>query len=99
MLKILERFQKRVINLLNKDDEDSGIAEARPDIMSDIVFLWIFRNVMPVLLIALLINIVIIFAVPAEVTMSRWFCLKDPLSIALGFIIAKATRFLFKGIS
>lgn len=55
----------------------------------DIVPAWLFRNLVPVLLTALAINLAIIFITPAEYSESLWFRLKDPLSLGLAYLIFK----------
>lgn len=48
---------------------------------------WMMSNVVPVLLIALIINLAIMFTVPVKITMAQWFWLKDPISLGLGYIL------------
>ena len=50
---------------------------------------WLLHNLVPVLLMALAIDLTIMFTVPVEVTMSRWFWVKDPVSIGVAYLICK----------
>lgn len=49
----------------------------------------LYRSVVPILMIALAIDLIIMFTVPVEVTMSQWFWLKSPLSIFVAYLIGK----------
>ena len=54
---------------------------------------WLHHNVVtPVFLIALIINLTIMFTAPVEVTFQKWLLLKDPLSLIAGFLIFKLIR-------
>lgn len=89
MNKQIERLQKWAMKLIEDDSHISEAREEYDDLMLDEFFRWLFRNVLPVLVLALIINLTIMFTVPIEVTMSKWFWLKDILSIALGYFLVK----------
>lgn len=48
---------------------------------------WTLRNMVPVILIALAIEIVIMLASPIKIAMSEWFWVKDPLSLVISYLI------------
>ena len=48
---------------------------------------WLMRNLVPVLLISLVIDITVIFIVPMEYTMEWWFRLKDVFSFICAILI------------
>lgn len=85
--RLLEKFISEDIDMIN-------MAESESDILMDKVFPWIFRNVMPVLIIGLMIDIIIMFSVPVETTMTSCFWLKDPISLCMGFLIVRVFYFL-----
>ncbi len=89
MSKQLERLQKWTTKFIEDDSHISEAGEKHDDLMLDEFFRWLFRNVLPVLVLALVINLTIMFTVPIEVTMTKWFWLKDILSIALGYFLVK----------
>lgn len=96
MNKQIERFKHRMVCYLNECDQPDEVVITELDVVYGKVFTWLFRNVMPALLIAVIADIAIMFSVPVEFTMYESFWLKDPLSIAIGFIIAGIVRKLFK---
>lgn len=85
--RLLEKFISEDIDMIN-------MAESESDILMDKVFPWIFRNVMPVLIIGLMIDITIMFSVPVENAMSSRFWLKDSLPLCLGFLLVRVFYFL-----
>lgn len=90
MNKQLNRRLKHIEKLLCDAPKDIDIMENPIDTSFDGVFKWLLGNVLPVCSIALIINIAIMFALPVETAMSRWFWLKDPLSFILAYIVVKA---------
>lgn len=48
---------------------------------------WAIHNLCPILLIALVIDVTIIFTVPVEVTMLKWYWLKSPIAISLAYLL------------
>lgn len=90
MNKRLNRRLKHIEKLLCDAPEDIDIMENPIDTSFDGVFKWLLGNVLPVCSIALIINIAIMFTLPVETAMSRWFWLKDPLSFILAYISVKA---------
>lgn len=67
-------------------------AGSKINVSMERVLRWMFFNLTPVLMIAQAINLLIIFNAPIEMTMSSWFCFKDPLSIAVAFILFRYCR-------
>lgn len=86
-LKSIEKF-------LRDEPEDIDIMENQIDTSFDEVFRCIYENILPVCTIALVINLTIIFTLPVEVAMSRWFWLKDPISFLLAPILVRAISYL-----
>lgn len=72
----------------------SEIQENSIDTAVESALSWLLHNLVTVLLIALAIDLTIMFTVPVEVTMSRWFWVKDPVSIGVAYLICK----LFKSV-
>lgn len=64
------------------------------DLAIERILFWSLNNLVPVLLIALTIDLTIMFTSPMEVAMSRWFWIKDPVSIVVAYLICK----LFKSV-
>lgn len=48
---------------------------------------WMARRVCPVLLISIVLQLVVLFNVPLELTAAQWFWLKDPLSLVAAELI------------
>lgn len=92
MGKQIERLQKWAMKLIEDDSHVSEAREEYDNLMLDEFFRWLFRNVLPVLVLALIINLTIMFIVPIEETMSKWFWLNDILSISLGYFLFKKIR-------
>ncbi len=90
----INQLRKHFERFIVEDGDVTEIEEVQNDIIMDKVFPWIVRNVISVLGVALIVDIVIMFSVPVETTMSRWFWLKDPLSVCMGFIIVKVLCYL-----
>ena len=86
----LNRRLKRIEKFLCDEPEDINIMENPIDISFDGVFKWLLGNVLPVCSLTLIINLAIMFTLPVETAMSRWFWLKDPLSFILAYIVVKA---------
>ena len=89
----INQFRKRFENFISEDVEITESEEVQNDIMNR-VLTWIVRNVISILGVALIIDIMIIFSVPVETTMSRWFWLKEPLSVCMGFILVKVIYYM-----
>lgn len=89
----LERFQRRLEKLIGEEEE--SIVENQFDAMIGRALHWLIRNLLPTLTLALIINITLMFVTPADIIMSRWFWLKDPLSIVAAFAIVGAARYFF----
>lgn len=64
------------------------------DLAVERALFWLLNNLVPVLLIALAIDLIIMFTLPVEAAMSRWFWIKDPVSIGVAYLMCK----LFKTI-
>lgn len=92
-------FQKQIERLLTDGEENAGMMESQSGIVSDEVFKWLFRNILPILLCALSINLFTMFTIPVEATMSKWFWLKDPLSIIIGYVVVRTNRYIFNNFS
>lgn len=78
----MERFVVEDVDVLEKMEKQHCDSVNR-------VFRWIFMNVMPVLVLALIIDITFMFAVPIEVAKSEWYWIKDPVSIIISFILVR----------
>lgn len=87
-------MKKRIENWL--EDFDSPNSEpASYSKMDDVIggaLQWSVRNLLPILLLALALNLLILFTLPMEMTMLKWFWLKDPLSITVAFILFRFCR-------
>lgn len=90
MNKQLNRRLKRLEKFLCDEPEDIEVMENPIETSFDEVFKWLFGNFLPVCSLALIINLAILFTLPVEVVMSRWFWLKDPLSFIFAYIVVKA---------
>lgn len=89
------RCLKRINEFISDEPDDIDIVEESPiDTSFREVLRWISENVLPVCTIALIINLTVMFTLPIEIAMSRWFWVKDPLSILLAFILVKAFNYL-----
>lgn len=89
------RFQKQIERLLADGEENNGVMETQSGKVIDEVFKWLLRNILPILICALTINLFIMFTIPVGATMSKWFWLKDLLSIIIGYVIVRTNRHRF----
>lgn len=91
--KDMARLDERLKLWLESYSDEAGSAKSaspdRPSAPMDVRFTSIIRRVLPILILALAINLGIIFTLPIDATMGRWFWLKDPLSIALAYLMIK----------
>lgn len=85
---------RSIENFFCDESEDADIMENQIDSFFDGAFKWLIGHALPVCVIMLIINLTIMFALPVEAAMSRWFWLKDPLSFILAYIVVKANNYL-----
>lgn len=85
MKKQIEKLRQWIAD----EPTDSEIQENSIDTAVKSALSWLLHNLVPVLLIALAIDLTIMFTVPVEVAMSRWFWLKGPISIIVAYLISK----------
>lgn len=90
MKKQIEKLRQWIAD----EPTDSEIQENSIDTAVESALSWLLHNLVPVLLMALAIDLTIMFTVPVDVTMSRWFWIKAPVSIAVAYLICK----LFKSV-
>ena len=92
MSRRLELFHRRVESLF--DDKEEEVEESRFNIMIRQVFQWLFRNLLPLLLLVLVINVTLMFVAPVEISMSIWFWMKDLFTIVACYAIFRIFRSL-----
>lgn len=85
-----DKHLRSIENFLCDESEVADVKENQIDSFFDEAFKWLIGHVIPVCSIALIINLAIMFTLPVETAMSRWFWLKDPLSFILAYIVVKA---------
>lgn len=85
----MEKQIEKLRQWIADEPTDSEIQENSIDTAVESALSWLLHNLVPVLLMALTINLTIMFTSPMEVAMSRWFWLKTPLSIAVAYLICK----------
>ncbi len=85
MKKQIEKIRQRIA----EEPTESGTQKKPLDIAMERVLHRLLRYLVPVCLIAVVINLTIMFTAPVEVTVSRWFWLKEPISIGAACLICK----------
>ena len=85
MDKVAERLRLWITN-------EPTIQRNSIDTVIERILLWLLRHLVPVLLMALVINLIILCASTVEATMSPWFWLKDPVSVVAAYLICKSLR-------
>lgn len=85
MGKIFEKIEKWIAD----EPVEQGSQKTSIDLAVESALSWLLNNLVPVLLIALAIDLTIIFTSSIGVTMSRWFWIKDPVSIGVAYLISK----------
>lgn len=90
--KIMEKILEKIERWIADEPTESETQKSSLDIAIEQVMYRLLRCVVPVLLIALVINLTIMFTVPIEMAMSRWFWLKDPISIGAAYFIHKLLK-------
>ena len=88
----MEKFLEKIERWIADEPTESETQKSSLDIAVERVLYRLLRCVAPVLLIALVINLTIMFTVPIEMAMSRWFWLKDPISIGAAYFIHKLLK-------
>ena len=86
---IMEKILEKIERWIADEPTESETQKSSLDIAIEQVMYRLLRCVVPVLLIALVINLTIMFTVPIGMAMSRWFWLKDPISIGAAYFIHK----------
>ena len=90
MGKQIEKFKQWIVNdPVEQEPQEDPIDKAVNRALS-----WLLRNLIPVLLISLVIDVTIIFTTPIEYTESLWFRLKDLASIGIAYLIYKLLKIL-----
>lgn len=89
---IMEKILEKIERWIADEPTESETQKSSLDIAIEQVMYRLLRCVVPVLLIALMINLTIMFTVPIEMAMSRWFWLKDPISIGAAYFIHKLLK-------
>ena len=89
----LDLFRRRLEKLLCDDEE--SIVENQICATSRRAPRWLLCYLLPVLFLALIINVTFMFVAPVEIIMSGWFWLKDPISIVVAFAVVKTVRYFF----
>jgi hypothetical protein len=90
--KNMEKFLEKIERWIADEPTESETQKSSLDIAVERVLYRLLRCVAPVLLIALVINLIIMFTLPVEMAMSRWFWLKDPISIGAAYFIHKLLK-------
>lgn len=74
---------------------DFGLQEPHSEFHEEMsqMLSWANRRVAPVLLVMIAIDLLIIFASPVEIAMSRWFWQKDPIAIASAILLFRLPRY------
>lgn len=85
----MEKRMEKIRQWIAEDPTELETYQTSVDIAIEDAIKLSLRNVVPILMIALVIDMTIMFIVPIESTMSRWFWLKTPLSIAVAYLICK----------
>lgn len=85
---IYERFN-RWIDKLQETEVETEREEPQSELHEKITSMlsWVIRRIVPLLWVMLAIELLIIFASPVEIAMSRWFWLKDPIAIATAILL------------
>lgn len=87
-------YLSRIEKFICDEQEDIDILDNQINTFFEEGFKLLYENVLPVLAIALIINIIIMFTLSVEIAMSQWFWLRDPLSVILAFILVKTISYL-----
>lgn len=67
----------------------------RIEFLMESAYSRMMRNLLPFFLIALIINLLIMFNVPIEVTKKQWFWLKELFSLGMAYIIFRSIRLMW----
>ena len=89
---IMEKILEKIERWIADEPTEPETQKSSLDIAIEQVMYRLLRCLVPVLLIALVINLIIMFTLPVEMAMSRWFWLKDPISIGAAYFIHKLLK-------
>lgn len=87
MDKIVLYWQRRLSESMDILEKEVNKRIFKPEMMIDKAFEWLYRNLLPQLTVASFLIVIIIFSVPEYMTASKWFWIKDPLSVIAGCIL------------
>ena len=81
----IERLRILLQEILTADENNVETIETQTELMFDKILSWIIGIVLPISLITLTVNLTIMFTMPIEVATSKWFWIKDPISLIVGY--------------
>lgn len=89
---------KKQIEKIRQSIADESVEQEPQEISIDLavvkIMSWLLHNFLPAIFLALAIDLTIMFTVPVEVAMSRWFWIKDPVSIGTAYLICKLSKLI-----
>ena len=83
----MEKPIEKIKQWIADEPLDWEIPKTPFDTMAESALSRMFHYLAPVLLTALAIDLAVMFAAPVETTKTRWFWLKEPLSIGLAYLV------------
>ena len=92
----IERLRILLQEILTADENNVETIETQTELMFDKILSWIIGIVLPISLITLTVNLTIMFTMPIEVAASKWFWIKDLISIMVGYLTVRFYRKLIQ---
>ena len=88
----IDNLRKSLETWISEDNSIENSVEINNDPLDDMIekdLSWCLHHLCPFLIIALAIDLTIIFTMPRQIALSGWFWLKDPLSLGIAWLISR----------